>query len=38
MSVADLASFARVMPLKQPLTRSDAEAVARYVAARQPRR
>jgi mono/diheme cytochrome c family protein len=31
MSVADLVSFARVMPLRHPLSRTDALAVARYV-------
>jgi mono/diheme cytochrome c family protein len=35
MSVADIASFARVMPLKHPLSRADARAVALYVNARR---
>ena len=34
LRVADLASFARVMPLRQPLTQRDALIVARYVHAR----
>ena len=34
MSVADLASFARVMPLQKPLSEADALAVARYIRAR----
>jgi mono/diheme cytochrome c family protein len=34
MSVADIASFARVMPLKKPLSAQDTLAVARYVHAR----
>jgi hypothetical protein len=34
MSVADIASFARVMPLRRPLTQRDALTVARYVRAR----
>ena len=35
LSVADLASFARTMPVTPPLTASDAEAVARYIRARR---
>jgi mono/diheme cytochrome c family protein len=35
MSVGDLASFARAMPVRHPLSRDDALAVARYVAARR---
>ena len=31
LRVADIASFARVMPLEQPLSHTDALAVARYV-------
>ena len=31
LSVADLASFARTMPIRPPLTAADAYAVARYV-------
>ena len=31
MGVADIASFARVMPLEHALSRADALAVARYV-------
>lgn len=38
MRVADIASFARVMPLKQPLSRADALAVAQYVRLRASRR
>lgn len=38
MSVADIASFARVMPLSEPLSRADALAVARYVYSRSARR
>jgi mono/diheme cytochrome c family protein len=34
LSVADIASFARTMPLPKPLSRADAAAVARYVHAR----
>lgn len=38
LSVADIASFTRVMPLRRPLSREDALAVARYVSARAGRR
>jgi hypothetical protein len=31
LSVADLASFARTMPVKPPLNEEQATAVARYV-------
>jgi mono/diheme cytochrome c family protein len=34
MSVRDLVSFARVMPLRSPLSRADGLAVAQYVHAR----
>ena len=34
LSVADIASFVRVMPLRRPLSRDDELAVARYVHAR----
>jgi hypothetical protein len=37
MRVADIASFARVMPLKEPLSEADALAVARYVRMRARR-
>jgi hypothetical protein len=37
MSVAALASFARVMPTKRALSRADAIAVARYVQSRASR-
>ena len=31
LTIADLASFARTMPVKPPLTTADADAVARYI-------
>jgi cytochrome c2 len=34
LSAADVASFARVMPVEPPLSVADAESVGRYVAAR----
>jgi len=34
LRVGDLASFARVMPVRHPLSQADALAVARYVHAR----
>jgi hypothetical protein len=37
MPVADLASFARVMPVTPRLSKSDALAVARYVRMRATR-
>ena len=37
LRVADIASFARVMPLKQPLSEADALAVAQYVHLRSQR-
>jgi mono/diheme cytochrome c family protein len=37
MQVRDIASFARVMPLKHPLSPADAIAVARYVRLRARR-
>ena len=37
MRVSDIASFARVMPVKQPLSEADALAVARYVRLHQRR-
>jgi mono/diheme cytochrome c family protein len=37
MRVADIASFARVMPLAHQLSKPDALAVARYVRARAGR-
>lgn len=38
LSVANLVSFVRVMPLRHSLTRADAVAVARYVRSRAARR
>ncbi|HSC49838.1 MAG TPA: cytochrome c [Gaiellaceae bacterium] len=38
LSVRDLASFARVMPVRPPLTPAQADAVARYVHAVARRR
>jgi mono/diheme cytochrome c family protein len=38
LTVADIASFARVMPLRRPLSRADTFAVARYVFARARQR
>ena len=35
LRVADIASFARVMPVRRPLSNADAVAVARYVRARR---
>jgi mono/diheme cytochrome c family protein len=35
MAVADIASFARVMPVQPPLSQADAVAVARYIRARR---
>jgi mono/diheme cytochrome c family protein len=37
LRVADIASFARVMPLRQPLTQRDALIVARYIRSRTKR-
>jgi mono/diheme cytochrome c family protein len=34
LDAADVASFARVMPLRTPLSAADARAVGRYVASR----
>jgi hypothetical protein len=34
MTAADVASFARVMPVHPPLSDADARAVGRYVAGR----
>jgi mono/diheme cytochrome c family protein len=31
LTIADLASFARTMPVRPPLTTADADAVARYI-------
>ena len=37
LRVADIASFARVMPVRPPLSKADAVAVARYVRLHQRR-